>query len=163
MAFHPFFIHFSEPHSSNNVSDLHAILKSFSTQMLRSPCGQLVPCGLESHRTFHEYQTHHYSHQCNYLRLPPVWTVTILPNHRQAFILMFIIMHPLSSVVMMRSRKIGSDRLIPKNHLDAPKRADFSSSVSSLCTYLADTCDKPRSAVKTRSAADLLQLALTAT
>ena len=31
----------------------------------------------------------------------------------------------------------------------------FSSSVSSLGTYLADTCDKPRSAVKTRSACRL--------
>ena len=63
----------------------------------------------------------------------------------------------------MRSRKIGSDRLISKNRLDAPTRADFSFSVSSLGTYLADRCDKPRSAVKTRSAVDLLQLALTAT
>ena len=67
------------------------------------------------------------------------------------------------SVVMMRSRKIGSDRLISKNHLDALTRADFSSSVSSLGTYLAHTCDKPRSAVKTGSAVDLLKLALTAT
>ena len=71
-------------------------------------------------------------------------------------------MHPLSSLVMMRSRKIWSDQLISKNHHDAPTRADFSSSVSSLSTYLADTCDKARSVVKTRSAVDLLQLALTA-
>ena len=48
----------------------------------------------------------------------------------------------------MRSRKIASDRLISKNHLDTPTRADCSSSVSSLDTFLADTCDKPRSAVK---------------
>ena len=89
------FIHFSytfsEPHSSNSVSDLLAILESFSTQMLRSPCGQLVPRGLESHRTFNEYDTHHFSHQFNYLHLLPVWTVTILPYHRHAFILRFII------------------------------------------------------------------------
>ena len=59
-----------------------------------------------------------------------------------------IIMHPL----FIRS----DDRLMPKNHLDAPTRADFfSSSVSSLGTYLADTCDKARSAVKTHSACRL--------
>ena len=48
------------------------------------------------------------------------------------------------------SRKVGSDGLISKNRLDAPTRADFSSSVSSFGTHLADTCDKPRSAVKMR-------------
>ena len=63
----------------------------------------------------------------------------------------------------MRSRKVGSDRLLSKNRLDALTRADFSSSVSSLGTHLADTCDIPRSAVKTRWAVDLLQPALTAT
>ena len=62
-------------------------------------------------------------------------------------------------------RKVGSDRLLPKNRLDAPTRADFSSSVNSLGTYLVATCtcDKPRSGVKTRSAIDLLQPTLTAT
>ena len=59
-------------------------------------------------------------------------------------------MHHVSSAVMMQSRNVGSDRLISKNRLDAPTRADFSSSVSSLGTYLVDTCDIPRSAVKTR-------------
>ena len=42
-------------------------------------------------------------------------------------------------VVMMRSRNVGSDRVISKNRLDVPTQADFSSSVSSLGTYLADT------------------------
>ena len=63
----------------------------------------------------------------------------------------------------MRSRKVGSDRLVFKNLLDMQTRSDFSLSVSSLGTYLADMCDKPRSAVKTRWAVDLLQRALTAT
>ena len=53
------------------------------------------------------------------------------------------IMHPL----FIRS----DDRLMPKNHLDALTRADF----FGLGTYLADTCDKARSAVKTHSACRL--------
>ena len=63
----------------------------------------------------------------------------------------------------MRHRNVGSDRLISKNCLDALTPAEFSSSDSSLGTFQADKCDKFRSAVKTRWAVDLPQLALTAT
>ena len=47
------------------------------------------------------------------------------------------ILPQLLSVAMMRSRKIGTERLKSKNHLDSSKRADFSSSVNSLGTYQA--------------------------
>ena len=74
----------------------------------------------------------------------------ILSYHRHSFILRFIITHPHFIRSDDAIKNGWSDRLISKNRLNALTQADFSSSVSSLGTYLVDTYDKPRSAVKTR-------------
>ena len=85
------FTHFSYT-SLNHTVRIAYLISSRSWNRFPRKCSfhgvaswcQLVPCGLESHRTFHEYDTHHFSHQFNYLRLLLVWSVTILPYHRQA-------------------------------------------------------------------------------